>query len=74
MINKIFPLINFPLTNIISIMRVSKPSTIPVNDDFLGSCRVKTTFPSGETMFDFSYFLRTREGYKFAITKSRNDC
>ena len=73
MINKIFPPINFPLTNIISIMRVSKPSTIPVNDDILGSCLVKTTFPSGETMFDFSYFLRTREGCKLTVMVSRFD-
>ena len=56
MINKIFPPINFPLTNIISIMRVSKPSTIPVNDDFLGSCWLKTTFPPGKQCLVFLLF------------------
>ena len=32
------------------------------------------TFLSDKTTFDFSYFLRTREGYMPTITESREDC
>ena len=60
----------FTLTNIIWSYGYQNHQLFPINDNFLQSGQAKTIFLSDETTFDFSYFLRTREGYMLTITKS----
>ena len=71
--SSLFHSIKFPLANIVLSCKYWNHRWPPVNDDFLNHGK-QIRPSSGETTFGFSYFLRTREGYKSTVTKSRDDC